>query len=134
MANFSSRKSLHELPPLNGGALAQIDQMKLKCLLDFFNFQMYLERACFIVTVFIFECHSVLVDPSFQVHGLTKICLDFTIYLNIYFIELIDDNVRAACPRHWAIDLISRFTVVSWFHFIWWVYVVSFCYVHLCKT
>ena len=29
MANFSSRQSLHDLPPLNGGALAQIDQLKL---------------------------------------------------------------------------------------------------------
>ena len=45
MANFSSRQSLHDLPPLNGGALAQIDHLILKCLLDFFNFQIYLERA-----------------------------------------------------------------------------------------
>ena len=44
--------------------------------------------------VFIFECPSVLVDPSFKVHGLTKICLDFTIHLNIY---LIDNIVRVAC-------------------------------------
>ena len=43
----------------------------------FLQFPDIFGESCLVLTVFIFECLSVLVDPSFQVRGLTKICLVF---------------------------------------------------------